>query len=145
MYVAPDGSAFLIEKGSNGRSQPLRRALVFRLGPEAWTARGTQQAVLVDSLAIVPGSAFARFVSDAALSSDARYLAVRTYTQVYVFATDSATGRVRADVPPATCYIAPLEEAQGEGITWMRDSRRLLLTSEGRGGPFRIVSCPLPN
>jgi hypothetical protein len=144
MYLAPDASIFLIAKGSSGRGQPLRPASVFRLAPEAWSGRGTQEAVLVDSLPIVPGSAFARFVTDAALSPDGKHLAVRTYMQVYVFATDSATGRVRNTVPPALCNLSSVGEEQGEGITWTADSRRLLLTSEGRAAQFRMVSCPLP-
>ncbi len=146
MYVAPDASVYLITKrplaALGGR--PLRPALIFRLVPQAWSARGVQEAALADSLPIVPGSAFARFVTDASLSPDAKYLAVRTYMQVYVFATDSATGRVRTTVPPAVCNIASLQENQGEGITWLGTTRRLLLTSEGRGASIRIVTCPLP-
>jgi hypothetical protein len=146
MYVAPDASIYLITKRPDARSagQPPRRALVFRLAPDAWTARGAQQAEMIDSLPIVPGSAFARFITDAALSPDAKHLAVRTYTQVYVFATDSATGLVRAGTSPAICDVTKLQEAQGEGIAWVGDSGRLLFTSEGRGGPFRIGNCPLP-
>jgi hypothetical protein len=145
MWVAPDASIYLITKSVGVGGQPLRPAAVYRLAPEAWKSRATQQAELVDSLPIVPGSAFARFITDAALSSDATHLAVRTYTQVYVFATDSTTGRVRADVQPATCDIAGLQEAQGEGIAWIGSSGRFLLSSEGRGGPFRIANCPVPH
>jgi hypothetical protein len=145
MYVAPDASIYLITKSVGLGGQPLRPAAVYRLLPEAWKSRGTQEAELVDSLPIGPGSAFARFITDAALSADAKHLAVRTYTQVYVFATDSTTGRVRADVQPATCDIAGLQEAQGEGIAWVGTSGRFLLTSEGRGGPFRIANCPMPH
>jgi hypothetical protein len=145
MYVAPDASIYLITKrpATNG-NQPTRRALVFRLPSSAWSASSVQVAELVDSLPIVLGSAFARFITDAALSSDAKYLAVRTYTQVYVFATDPANGRVKPDVAPAVCNIASLEEAQGEGITWLADTHRLLFTSEGRGSPFRLANCALP-
>src|SRR4030095_15297458 len=59
MYVAPDASIYLITKRPDARSagQPPRRALVFRLAPDAWTARGAQQAEMIDSLPIVPGSA----------------------------------------------------------------------------------------
>ena len=144
MYVAPDAAMYLITKSSRAAGQPLPRAVVFRLAPEGWSGRGVQQAEIVDSLSIVPGSAFARFITDAALSPDAKHLAVRTYTQVYVFATDSVTGLVRAGSSPAICDIAKLQEAQGEGITWAGNTGRLLLTSEGRGGPFRIANCPLP-
>jgi hypothetical protein len=145
IYVAPDAAIYLITKrpitDPAGRARP---ALVYRLAADAWTARGVQQAQLVDSLPIIPGSAFARFVTDAALSPNAQYLAVRTYTQVFVFATDPATGRVRTNTPPAVCNVAPLHEDQGEGVAWTADSQHLLLTSEGRTAPFHIVGCPLP-
>ena len=145
MYVAPDASIYLITKSVGLGGRRLRPAAVYRLAPELWKSRGTQQAELVDSLPIVLGSAFARFITDAALSSDAKHLAVRTYTQVFVFATDPTTGRVRADVQPATCDIAGLQETQGEGIAWVGTSGRFLLTSEGRGGPFRLANCPVPH
>jgi len=146
MYVAPDASIYLITKrpAAADVDRPTRRALVFRLPAGAWSSSSVQEAELVDSLPIIPGSAFARFITDAALSSDAKYLAVRTYTQVYVFATDPATGRVNGDVAPAVCNIASFEETQGEGIAWLADSHRLLFTSEGRGSAFRLANCPLP-
>ena len=146
MYVAPDAAIYLITKRPFGSRTERRfgRALVFRLAAARWSARAVQTAELVDSLPIVLGSAFARYVTDAALSPDAKYLAVRTYTQVYVFATDSTTGRLLSTVAPAVCNIASLQEPQGEGITWMADARRLLLTTEGRGASFHILTCPLP-
>ena len=146
IYVAPDASIYLITKRPSATDiRPTRRALVFRLSAEAWSASSPQQAALVDSLPIVPGSAFARFITDASLSPDAKYLAVRTYTQVYIFATDSATGRVKPAIAPSVCNIASLEEAQGEGIAWLPTGHRLLLTSEGRGSPFRLATCQLPD
>jgi len=145
MYVAPDASIYLITKRPLIDSQGnLRRALLFRLPADAWSAKGVQVAALVDSLPIVPGSAFARLVTDAALSPDARYLAVRTYTQVYVFAADPSSGRPIATVAPAICNVAPLDERQGEGVTWLGSTRRLVLTTEGRSEPIRIAECPLP-
>lgn len=145
MYVAPNGDIYLITKrrlrDAAGR---LRPALVFVLPADAWGGDTLAVAALVDSLPIVPGSAPLRQVTDAALSPDARYLAVRTYGQVYVFATDSTTGRVRAAIPPTSCNIALLGDLGGEGVTWFGRSGKLLLTSEGRDSPMRVVDCPLP-
>jgi hypothetical protein len=117
---------------------------VFRIPASAWRSRADAIAVLVDSLPIVPGSASGRQITDAALSPDARRLAVRTYTQVYVFATDSTTGRVRGAVPPSVCNVASLGRLQGEGVTWFGRSGKLLLTSEGRTSPMFAVDCPMP-
>jgi hypothetical protein len=145
MYVAPDTSVILITKRPlrDARGHP-RPALVFRLPASAWRAKAPVVAQLIDSLPIVPGSAPWRLITDAALSPDARYLAVRTYAQVYVFATDSGTGRVNASVPPAVCNVYNAVDESGEGVGWLGTSRRLILTAEGRDSPLRIVTCPLP-
>jgi hypothetical protein len=145
MYVPPNGEIYLITKrprrDAAGR---LRPALVFMLPPDAWGKPGPVVAQLVDSLPIVPGSAPLRYITDAALASDAHTLAVRTYAQVFTFAADPTTGRVRGAIPPAVCNIVALDVWPGEGITWLDRSNRLLLTSEGRNSPLQIVECPMP-
>ena len=144
MYVAPNGDAYLLTKRRVvGPGNRLRPTLVFHLAAAAW-GRDTAVADLVDSLPIFPGSAPMRQVTDAALSPDAQWLAVRTYAQVYLFATDSTTGRVRGAIPPSVCNIAPLGRWQGEGVAWFGRSGKLLLTSEGRQSPMFAVDCPMP-
>jgi hypothetical protein len=144
MYVAHDGSLFLITKrrllDTFGTPRP---ALIFRVAASAWGSTGTT-AELVDSLPIVPGSAPGRQISDAALSPDGRFLAVRTYAEVYIFAVDSSTWLPSPATAPTSCAIFHLGEKQGEGIGWWWDRRRLLLTSEGQKEPIRLVECPLP-
>ena len=145
MYVAPNADLYFITKrpllDAAGRRRP---ALVFRLPADAW-ARGVPAiAQLVDSLPIVPGSAPLRTITDASLSTDARYLAVRTYAQVYVFATDAVTGRVIGDVPPAVCNTMGIGEWGGEGVTWFGRTTTLLMTAEGRESPMYAVDCPMP-
>jgi hypothetical protein len=145
MYVPPNGFIYLITKrprrDAAGR---LRPALVFELPPDAWGKPGAVVAQLVDSLRLVPGSAPLRVITDAALSPDASVLAVRTYAQVYTFATDPATGRVLGAIPPAVCNIVALNVWPGEGLTWLTPSGKLLLTSEGRFSPMQVVDCPKP-
>jgi hypothetical protein len=145
MYVAPNGNTFLITKrllrDAAGTPRP---ALVFELPADAWGRRDTVTANVVDSLPIVPGSAPLRFITDASLSADGRVLAVRTYAQVYTFATDSVTGRVRGAIPPGVCNIVAMDVWPGEGITWFGRSTKLLLTSEGRDSPMQVVDCPMP-
>ena len=145
MYVRPNGSIYLITKrprrDAAGR---LRPALVFMLPPDAWGNPGPAVAQLVDSLAIVPGSAPLRYITDAALAPDEHALAVRTYAQIFTFAVDPATGRVRGAIPPAVCNIVALDRWPGEGITWLGWSSKLLLTSEGSTSPLQIVECPMP-
>lgn len=145
MYVVPDGDAYLITKrplrDAAGRRRP---SLVFRLPATAWERGGPAVAELVDSLPIVPGSAPMRQITDAALSPDARHLAVRTYAQLYIFATDSITGRVRGSIRPSVCLLTGVERRPGEGVAWLGPSGRLLLTSEGRRSPMYSLGCPMP-
>jgi len=145
MYVPPNGYIYLITKrphrDATGR---LRPALVFALPPDAWGKPGPVVAQLVDSLPIVPGSAPLRYITDAALAPDEHALAVRTYAQIFTFAIDPGTGRVRGGIPPAVCNIVALDVWPGEGITWVGRGSTLLLTSEGRTSPMQIVECPMP-
>jgi hypothetical protein len=144
MYVAPNGDVFLITKRPiRVRPARLRPALVFRLPAAAWQSRGKVVVDLVDSLSIVPGSQPLRTITDASLAPDGRHLAVRTYGELYVYATDSATGRVQRQVPASVCDVTSLGEPQGEGVTWARGDGRFVFSSEGRGAPLHIASCPV--
>ena len=145
MYVAANGDIYLITKRPMfDRAGHLRPALVFRLPASAWGTRQTSIAQLSDSLPIVPGSAPFRLITDASLAPDARHVAVRTYSEVYVFATNAATGAVNHDVPPTVCDITALGERQGEGVTWVDALGRLVFTSEGRNAPLELADCRAP-
>jgi hypothetical protein len=145
MYVAPNGDIFLITKRPlRTFRRGLRPALIFRIPAAAWNEKGAVIAQLDDSLPIVPGSAPLRTITDASLAPDGRHLAVRTYTQVYIFATDLLTARVNHTIAPAVCNIVTLGEPQGEGVTWASSTGRLVFSSEGHGAPLHIATCPLP-
>ena len=145
MYVAPNGDTYLLTKRRLlDANRVARPSLVFQLPKSYWGADSTVVAQLVDSLPIVPGSAPMRYVTDAALSPDGHHLAVRTYAQVYVFATDSITGRVRGAIPPAVCNIVGTERSPGEGVAWYGRTGKLMLTAEGRSTPLVVVDCPMP-
>lgn len=145
MYVAPNGDVVLITKRPIATAAgQYRSALVFRVPASAWGANGVVVAQLADSLPIVPGSLPLRLITDASLAPDAKHLAVRTYAQVYVFATDSVTGAVNHGVPASICDIVPLGERQGEGVTWANARGRLVFTSEGRRAPINLGECPVP-
>ena len=145
MYVAPNADTYFITKRRlTDVAGRLRPALVFRLPADAWGRGVPAVAQLVDSLPIVPGTAPLRFITDASLSPDARFLAVRTYAQVFTFATDSVTGRVIHNIPPAVCNTIGTGQLGGEGITWFGRGSMLLLTAEGRESPMFAVACPMP-
>lgn len=145
MYVTRTGDVTLITKRPlAGRSGILRPALVFLLRAKVWNESRRATAELIDSLPIVPGSAPLRSITDAALSPDGKHVAVRTYAQTYIFRHDPVTGRIDHGVAPAVCNIVPLNEAQGEGITWINNEGRLAFTSEGKRAPLHLGTCPLP-
>ncbi len=145
MYVSRNADIFLIAK--RPRLDPSERhplpALVYRLPASAWLEKGRVVAEVMDSLPIAPGSAPFRLITDASLSPDAKHVAVRTYMQLYVFDTDSATGRVNHSVPPAVCNLLTVDEVQGEGVTWVDNHGRFLFTTEGHRAPIALADCPI--
>jgi hypothetical protein len=143
MYVARNGDVVLITKRPiTERTGRLRQALVFRIPSSAWSSRSRVVAQLVDSLPIVPGSVPFRLITDASLAPDGHHVAVRTYAQVFIFATDAITGSVDHSVAARVCDLAVLGEAQGEGVSWVNDRGRLVFTSEGRRAPLNLADCP---
>lgn len=145
MVVGPRGDTFLITKRRLAGANGARPALVFEVPAAAWEGDGIAVARLVDSLPIVPGTSSGRTITDASLSPDGRYVAIRTYNEVYIFSADTATGRPRSDLPVAQCNIWSIERDYGEGITWIGTQGEVLLTQEGRDAPFHAVACPLPH
>jgi hypothetical protein len=101
-------------------------------------------AALVDSLPIVPGSTPLELITDASLARDGKHLAVRTYSNLYIFSTDSLSGAVTHAVTPTVCDLTSLGEQQGEGVTWSDARGRLAFTSEGRRSPLHLADCPVP-
>jgi hypothetical protein len=146
IYVGPKGDLYIITKRPlSAGNDRLRPALVYLVPAASWASGVVTVARLVDSLPIIPGSAPLRQITDAALSPDSRWLAVRTYAQVFVFAADTMSGRVATTTSPTVCNVIGLLERQGEGIGWLGTSGRLLLTSEGNDEPFRVIDCPRPS
>lgn len=143
LWVGADGTTWLITKRPLRRTDGTARpALIYALPREAWDAVDVvATAQLSDSVPIVPGSAPGRLITDAARSSDGTRIAIRTYTEVFIFDSDPATGAVASDAATSVCRIAGLRQRQGEGITWFGTSGRLLLTSEGVRAPMHIITC----
>lgn len=146
LWVGADGTTWLITKRRlKAADGTARAALVFALPASAWQrSDSVATARLVDSIPVVPGSANGRLITDAALSPEGTWLAVRTYSEVFVFAADPGSGRVASRAPRFVCDITFLREQQGEGIAWLRSSGRLLLTSEGHRSPMHVIACGAP-
>jgi len=133
MWVDGAGAISLVTKG---RSDGIR---LFRLPGAAFESGRQATAELVETVPISPDLRFGRWVTDAALAPDGRRVAIRTYTELYLFPL-LPLGHLGT---PVVCNLAGLEP-QGEGVEWL-DSTRLVLTSEslaGRGpGPIHVVRC----
>jgi hypothetical protein len=140
IYVTPNGAVELITKRRmRDQSNRPRPALVYELPPSAWSDSAPVVAQLIDSLPIIPGSATGRTITDASLSPSGRYVAVRTYAQIYVFTVDSTSGRIDTHVAPAICNLWVLDA--GEGITWRDGAGTFLLTNEGEHAPIYRLKC----
>lgn len=148
MYVANDGAVVLIPK-ANGHVLGVDdvRPRLYRIAPTAWGSASPAVASLVDSLPEFAGGGRKRMVTDAALSADGAWLAVRTYEWVAIWPVDAATGLPRRGVAGALCDVAHLDERQGEGlgvVSIARGMARFAFTSEGADQPLRLAECPLP-
>ncbi len=132
MWIDDNGAVLLVSKGRSGGVR------LYRVWPEA-SPRGPVQAELLQVLPIVPDQRLGRWVTDAARSPNGRTVAIRTYTELYLF---PATAPDRLGVP-TVCNLAGLEP-QGEGVEWL-DDRRLILTGEAPLGTpaahLYVVSC----
>ena len=136
IYVSPlDGALYLVSKGRRGS------VALYRVARTAWGSDTTVTAALVQRLPIDPFPAFGRLVTGAAVRSDGRLVAVRTYTQIYFF-VPSAGGRLAPSARPV-CNVAGLE-IQGEGVAFLDDSTLVLTSEGGKRTPasLHVVRCP---
>lgn len=137
IYADATGDMYLVSKGRT------KGILLFHLPASAWSSTGSAVAERIDSLPIRPDISIGQWVSDAALSPDGRHVAVRTYSAVFFFTVEH-DGRLVPD-QGRECLFG-LVEPQGEGVTWL-DNSRLLLTSESSStsrGTLYLLECGTP-
>jgi hypothetical protein len=132
IWIDATGAIMLVSKGRSGGVR------LYRVRPDS-RARNPVRAELLQILPIVPDQRLGRWVTDAARSPDGRTVAIRTYTELYLF---PQAGPSRLGTP-TVCSLAGLEP-QGEGVEWL-DDRRLVLTSEApfgaAAGLLHVVRC----
>ncbi|MGH7608156.1 MAG: hypothetical protein ACREME_12545 [Gemmatimonadales bacterium] len=143
IYVAPrDGALFLVSKGRGGSIR------LYRIGRDQWPEQGTRQgavatATRVQTLDVRPNREAGRLVTGAAVRPDGRAVALRTYTEIFLFRTGA--GGTLVPVRERACDIAGLElGGGGEAIDFIDDST-LVLTSEATRrcpGTIHTVVCP---
>jgi hypothetical protein len=136
VYVSPrDSALYLVSKGRSGVVR------LYRVPRTAWRGDTAVTASAVQQLPITPLPALGRLVTGAAIRPDGRLVAVRTYTEIYMF-VPGAGGRLASD-RRWVCDVAGVGR-QGEAIDFLDDST-LVLTSEA--GPrtrasIHTVRCP---
>jgi hypothetical protein len=91
----------------------------------------------------VVGFASQRLDTGGAVSPDGRRIALRTYTDAYLYDVPGDDLVEAFDEDPVV--VALPESKQGEAITWTRDSRSLVVTGEGaRARVSRVVPPAAP-
>ncbi|MGY1858132.1 hypothetical protein [Modestobacter sp. SYSU DS0290] len=141
LLLAPDGTPYLVTKEVLGSSGVYR--------PDAPLADGatipmTRVVGLGLSLTGTPGGPVGRagqlLVTGGAVSADGQRIALRTYTDAYVWPLTGSD--VAGALSGSPIRIALPESPQGEAITFAANNRDLLVTSEGLPAPVTLV--PLP-
>jgi len=144
VYVSPrDTAVYLVSKGAT-RGSAIR---VYRVDRRAWrtppTASDIVVATLVQTLDVRPNSEAGRVVTAGAIRPDGRLVAIRTYTEIYLFYPGVGGRLLPARDRP--CNIAGLEIG-GEAIDFLDDSTFVLTSEAGshRPGTIDTVKCALP-
>jgi hypothetical protein len=141
IYVSPrDTAVYLVSKGAR-RGSAIR---LYRVDRGAWSPRDATRelavASLVQTLDITPIPEAGRVVTGAAVRPSGRVVAVRTYTEIYLFYPGVGGRLLPAREHP--CSIAAIDIG-GEAIDFLDDTT-LVLTSEANGrrrGAINVVKC----
>ena len=148
LLLAPDGTPYLVTKEVLGASAVYR--------PDAPLADGatlpmSEVADLGFTLTGTPGGPVGRagqlLVTGGAVSADGQRLALRTYTDAYVWPL--ADSDVAGALQGSPVRVALPEAPQGEAISFAANSRDLLVAGEGlpsvvTGMPFDPAAVPAP-
>ncbi|MGY1704961.1 hypothetical protein ACI79C_10325 [Geodermatophilus sp. SYSU D00697] len=140
LLLAPDGTPYLVTKEVLGASSVYRpvSALV-----DAGTVGLTEVAGVEFTLTGTPGGPVGRagqlMVTGGAVSPDGRLLALRTYTDAYVWPLSGSdvAGALAADPVRLPLPASP----QGEAVSFTADASGLVVTSEGL--PADVIVVPL--
>jgi hypothetical protein len=141
LLVAPDGTPYVVTKEVLGASSVYRPATAL---VDGGTVAMGKVATVNLTLTGTPGGPVGRagqlLVTGGAVARDGRHLALRSYTDAYVWplagsdvATAFAADPVRVALP---------DSPQGEAISFTPDSINLVVASEGTPSDVTIV--PLP-
>lgn len=136
IFVSPrDTAAYLVSKGRSGSIK------VYRVGSDAWNAAKPGAtgdpvvASVVQTLDIKPSSGAGRQITGAAIRTDGRVVALRTYNEIYLFNPGVGGRLVPAREKP--CNVAGIGVG-GEAVAFLNDTTLVMTSEAGRGRPGRI-------
>ncbi|MQA32596.1 hypothetical protein GCU49_03310 [Modestobacter roseus] len=138
LLLAPDGTPYIVTKEVLGASGVYR--------PDALLADGatvpmTRVVGLGFTLTGTPGGPVGRagqlLVTGGAVSADGERIALRTYTDAYVWTLEGSD--VAGALSGAPIRVPLPESPQGEAITFAANNRDLLVASEGLPAPVTLV------
>jgi hypothetical protein len=141
LLLAPDGTPYLVTKEVLGASAVYRPAAALADGG---TVALVKVAAVNFTLTGTPGGPVGRagqlMVTGGAVARDGKHLALRTYTDAYVWplAGSDVPGALAAD----PVRIPLPDSPQGEAISFTADGQQLLVASEG--SPSALTLVPLP-
>ena len=143
LLVAPDGTPYLVTKEVMGASKVYRPVSA----PVDGATVGLEQVAAVNVTPTgTPGGPVGRagqlMVTGGAVSGDGRLLALRTYTDAYLWPL--AGSDVPAALAAAPVRIPLPPSPQGEAISFAADNRALVVASEGTPTDVVAVSTTEP-
>ncbi len=141
LLLAPDGTPYVVTKEVLGASSVYRPAAPL---VDGGTVEMGKVAGIDVTLTGTPGGPVGRagqlMITGGAVSPDGTRLAVRTYTDAYVWPLSGAD--VVGALATEPVRIALPESPQGEAISFTADSAALLVAGEGT--PSDVTVVPLP-
>ena len=141
LLLAPDGTPYLVTKEVLGASKVYRPAAAL---VDGGAVALVEVAAVNVTLTGTPGGPVGRagqlLITGGAVSGDGAHLALRTYTDAYVWPL--AGSDVPAALAAAPVRIPLPESPQGEAISFTADNRQLVVASEGL--PTDLTVVPLP-
>ena len=141
LLVAPDGTPYVVTKEVLGSSGVYRPAGTLAEGA---TVPMERVATVNLTLTGTPGGPVGRagqlMVTGGAVASDGRALALRTYTDAYVWPLSGSD--VAGALAAAPVRVALPPSPQGEAISFGADSSGLVVASEGLPSDVTLVPVP---
>jgi hypothetical protein len=143
LLLAPDGTPYLVTKEVLGASAVYRPAAALADGGTVALAK---VAAVNVTLTGTPGGPAGRagqlMVTGGAVARDGKHLALRTYTDAYVWSLTGSdvVGALAADPVRVALPASP----QGEAISFAADNQHLVVASEGTPSALTVVPVPAP-